>query len=446
MSGARFPSGKADWLGVDEALDRILRRATPLPPRELPLAEALGHILAVDVTARVTLPPWDNAGMDGYAVRSRDLPDPFPEAGLPLPVAGEVLAGSPRPPEPPEGSAVRIMTGAPVPEGMDTVVRVEDTDREEGEPGVIRILGDRDRRGNVRGAGEDMTAGDRLLAAGVRVTAGRVAVLASAGLDPVPVVPRPRVALVPTGDELRPPSDFRDVLEGVAIPESNGPALAAACRAVGAIPHLLPPVPDDPASLRAALQEAASGTDLVVTLGGASMGTHDLVKDVLAEMGYRLDFWRVKMRPGSPLSFGWLPRQDAAPVPVVGLPGNPASSFVTFQLLVRPLVLRLAGETEIHRPVVEATAGSPMASHPSRTLFLRVALEVDDAGGLVALPTGPQGSGLVRSLGDAQGLAVVPAGPPCPAGTPLRVLLLDDGPAGVEEPGYMDTLRGAGGA
>lgn len=444
MTGARFPSEKADWLGVDEALERILGPAQPLPPRDLPLSEAPGHILARDVAAPVTLPPWDNAGMDGYAVRSEDLPDPFPEGGRDFPVAGEVRAGDTRVPPPPGGSAVRIMTGAPVPEGMDSVVRVEDTDREAGTPGTVRILLDRDRTGNVRSAGEDMAAGSLLLAAGVPVTPGRVAVLASAGCDPVTVIPRPRVALIPTGDELRQPSDFRDVLAGTAIPESNGPALAAACRAMGSVPRLFPPVPDHRQALRAALEEAAADSDVVVTMGGASMGTADLVKDVLAGMGYRLDFWRIRMRPGSPVSLGYLPRDAGGPLPVLGLPGNPASSFVTFQLLVRPLLLRLAGEAEIHRPVVDAVAGAAFPYHPSRTLFPRVVLELDDAGGLVALPTGPQGSGLVRSLGDAQGLAVVPAGPPCPAGTPLRVLLLDDASAGSEEPGYLDTLQAPG--
>ena len=192
---------------------------------------------------------------------------------------------------------------------------------------------------------------------------------------------------------------------------------------------------------RDTLREATARGDVLVTLGGASMGTADLVKDVLAEMGFVLDFWRVKMRPGSPFSFGTLPRKGMAPLPVFGLPGNPASSFVTFQLLVRPFLLRLAGERAIHRAVVDARAGVALKSHPERTLFTRVLLEVDDAGRLVAVPTGAQGSGLVRSLGEAHGLAVVPAGPPCPAGTHVSVLLLADGPAADPEPGYLDALR-----
>lgn len=440
MDPARFPLERADWLGVDEALDRILRDVAPLPETRLPLERALGHVLARDVVAPVSLPPWDNAGMDGYALRSTDL-TAIPPDGLSIQVVGEVRAGAAQTDAPPPGTAVRIMTGAPVPRGLDTVVRVEDTDREAGEHGVIRILRDRDRCGNVRAAGEDMRAGDLLLAAGLPITPGRVAVLASAGCDPVPVIPRPRVVILPTGDELRPPSDFTQVLAGVAVPESNGPTLAAACRAMGAHPHLLPPVPDDPGALRDAVREALARGDVLVTLGGASMGTADLVKDVLAELGFVLDFWRVKMRPGSPFSFGSLPREGMRPLPVFGLPGNPASAFVTFQLLVRPHLLRLAGESEIHRPVVEALAAVPLKSHRERTLFSRVLLEVDAAAGLVATPTGPQGSGLVRSLGEADGLAVVPAGPPCPAGTPVRVLLLADGPAGAPEAGYLDALR-----
>jgi molybdopterin molybdotransferase len=446
MGEARFPSEQADWLGVGEALHRILRSAHPLPRANRPLSQALDHVLAQEVVAPVSLPPWDNAGMDGYALRSSDL-DGFPSEGVALPVVGAVHAGAPLQDGPEPGQAVRIMTGAPVPRGLDTVVRVEDTDREAGHPGHVRILDDRDRASNVRAGGEDMRAGDLLLPSGVQITPGRIAVLAAAGVDPVPVIPFPRVAILPTGDELRPPADYDDVRSGVAIPESNGPALAAACTASGAaIPLQFPPTPDRTEDLASAILRAAEEAHVLVTTGGASMGTADLVKTVLAQLGFRMDFWRVAMRPGSPLSFGHLPRESGPPLPVFGLPGNPASAFVTFQLFVRPFILRLAGRSQIHRPVVDASAGESFAAHPRRALFPRVVLEVDDTGGLVALPTGPQGSGLVGSLGRAHGLAVVPAGPPCAAGTPLRVLLLDDGPAGLDEAGYLDALGHPGDA
>jgi molybdopterin molybdotransferase len=446
MGDDRFPSEQADWLGVDEALGRILADAHPLPRTHRPLSAALDHVLAQDVVAPVSLPPWDNAAMDGYALRSADM-TPSSPGPIRLRVVGSVMAGDPLPDAPAPGHAVRIMTGAPVPHGLDTVVRVEDTDREEGTPGHVCILRDRDRGSNVRAGGEDMAQGDLLLPEGIHITPGRIAILASAGMDPVPVIPHPHVAILPTGDELRVPADYDDVRSGLAIPESNGPALAAACRSsAAAVPLLLPPVPDRRGELVAAVQRAAAEADVLVTTGGASMGTADLMKDVLAEMGFELDFWRVTMRPGSPLSFGHLPRDSGRPLPVFGLPGNPASAFVTFQLLVRPYLLRLAGRTEVHRPVVEALAGQTFQAHPERTLFPRVLLEVDDAGGLVAVPTGPQGSGLVHSLGRAHGLAVVPAGPPCAGGTPIRVILLDDGPAGMDQPGYLDTLRRRGDA
>jgi molybdenum cofactor synthesis domain-containing protein len=330
------------------------------------------------------------------------------------------------------------MTGAPVPRGLDSVVRVEDTDAESEAPGRVRILQDRDRERNVRRAGEDMLAGDPVLAAGEIVTPGRVALLAATGNDPVSVVARPRVVLLPTGDELRPAGDFDEVRAGDAIPESNGPTLAAACRAIAVPPTLLPPVPDDADALATAVSRAIEDGDVLLTLGGASMGTADLVKDVLRGFDFELDFWRVKMRPGSPFSFGRIPREGRRSLAVFGLPGNPASAFVTFQVLVRPYLLAVAGHREIHRPVVDAIAAEPMKTHAERALFHRVVLEFDATGGLHATLAGAQGSGLVSSLGRAQGLAYVPPGPDCPAGSPLRVLLLDDGPAGALEPGYTE--------
>ncbi|MDT8341585.1 MAG: molybdopterin molybdotransferase MoeA [Longimicrobiales bacterium] len=446
MVGAVFPAEAADWLWPDQALARILARAEPLPPGACPLEDANGLVLARAVAARVTLPPWNNAGMDGYALRASEMGasdlETLPPDGIPFPVVGEVLPGGPLPEPPPPGAAVRIMTGAPLPAGLDSVVRVEDTDREAGEPGVVRILRTRDRGRNVRPQGEDMHAGDLLLEAGEVITPGRAALLASAGCDPVPVVPRPRVSLLPTGDELRRPSDFQDVLAGRAIPESNGPMLAAACRAIGVPVRLHPPARDERGALRRALEAAAAEADVLITLGGASMGTGDLVKSVLDELGFRLDFWRIRMRPGSPVSFGLLPRTGGQrPLPVLGLPGNPASAFTGFQLLARPLLLALSGRRRIHRPVVSARAGTPLPAHPDRTLFPRVRMDRDREGRRVAVSAAPQGSGLVRGLGEAQGFAVVPAGSSCPTGTPVTVILLEDGPGDGADPGYFDALR-----
>ncbi|MEJ2539621.1 MAG: molybdopterin molybdotransferase MoeA [Gemmatimonadota bacterium] len=439
-----FPSSKADWLTVREALDRILAGAAPLDPVPVPLMDAVGRVLAEDVTAAVDLPPWDNSAMDGYAVLGAEL-ETMPPGGLALPVDGEVRAGAPPRDAPPPGHAVRIMTGAPVPPPLDTVIRVEDTDGESGRPGTVVIHSARDRGRHIRPGGQDMRRGDLLLSAGAPLTPGRIGVLASAGRDPVAVHPPPRVTILPTGDELRVPADFADVEAGLAIPESNGPVLSAVCRQLGLPSTLLPPAPDDDRALHEALDRAMEG-DVLVTLGGASMGTADRVKSVLAERDFRLDFWRVLMRPGSPFSFGTLPRnQGAPPLPVFGLPGNPASAFVTFHLLVRPFLLRRAGRRRIHLPVVRARAGHEFPTHPSRTQFVRVILEDgDDRGGTTARRTGPQGSGLVRSVADAHGLAVVPAGADrWPAGTEMTVLRLMAGVEdNIETPDYQDRVDG----
>jgi molybdopterin molybdotransferase len=254
------------------------------------------------------------------------------------------------------------------------------------------------------------------------------------------------VVILPTGDELREPRDFADVEAGFAIPESNGPVLAAACRALSLPTTLVPPTPDDDGALHAAL-ERAEEADLLLTLGGASMGTADRVKSVLAERGFELDFWRVRMRPGSPFSFGHLPRgrgPGTSALPVFGLPGNPASAFVTFLVLVRPFLMALAGRPDRHLPVSTARTVQELPAHPERTQFVRVLLEDDGEGGWVTRPTGPQGSGLVQSVAAAEGLAVVPAGPVgLPEGASLRVLRLD-AHRGQREPGYRDRIGASG--
>ncbi|RMH14454.1 MAG: molybdopterin molybdenumtransferase MoeA, partial [Gemmatimonadetes bacterium] len=357
----RFERRAADWLPVTAALEQVLAAARPLPPEDVALGEALGRALAEDVTAPWALPPWDNAGMDGYAVRAEDVRGASPDAPVTLEVVGVARAGALELPSPGPGQAVRIMTGAPLPEGADSVVRVEGTDAEAGQPGRVRVLADRDAGGNVRPGGQDWAAGERLLSAGTTVTPGVVAVLAAAGRSSVRVHGRPTVALLPNGDELAPPHDHERLRAGHAIPESNSHTLAAAVRQVGAHARRLDPVPDDEDALAAALARTLDA-DVLVTLGGASMGEGDLIKRVLDRHGFELDFWRVRMRPGSPVSFGLLARPEGPPLPVFGLPGNPASAFVTFQVFVRPFVLALAGHARVHRRVVRATAAEDIPS------------------------------------------------------------------------------------
>ena len=443
-SPADFPSPRADWLTVREAVDRRLAAAVPLPAISTPLSRAAGRVLAEGVVARVDLPPWDNAAMDGYALRGADLPSPIPPQGLAIAVDGEVRAGDPPRDPPPPGWAVRIMTGAPVPEGLDTVIRVEDTDGEAGSPGTVVFRSARDRGRHIRPAGQDMRRGQPLLEPGDWLTPGRMGLLAAAGMDPVRVHPLPNVMILPTGDELRRPREFQDVEAGFAIPESNGPVLEAACRALSLPVTLLPPAPDDDVALHESLNRTLDA-DVLITLGGASMGTADRVKSVLSERGFELDFWRVKMRPGSPFSFGLLPRTEGVrPLPVCGLPGNPASAFVTFLVLVRPYLLALAGREDRHLPTDTARAGQDLPAHPERTQFVRVRLRRDPDGGWVTDPTGPQGSGLVQSVAAAEALAVVPAGPEgLPTGSPVRILRLDGG-MDQQEQGYRDRSEESG--
>ncbi|MGD8322705.1 MAG: molybdopterin molybdotransferase MoeA, partial [Gemmatimonadota bacterium] len=419
-----FERREADWLDVATAQARILADVRVLPLEAVPLLDALGRVLGEDLTATATLPPWDNSAMDGYAVRGEDIADASGAHPVQLRVVGRVHAGETASPTVGPGEAVRIMTGAPIPPGADSVVRVEDTDAEVVE-GTVQVVDGRDAGRNVRPGGEDVRSGERVLRAGDVVGPGAVGVAAAIGRDRVRVPRRPSVALLPTGDELRRVDRYEDVRSGLGVPESNTPMLAAAVVAAGGVPHDLGVTPDDPAALRSAVERSAQA-DVLVTMGGASMGEADLVKRVLDDAGYRQAFWRVTMRPGSPFSFGFLTRPDRLQ-PVFGLPGNPASAFVTFELFVRPFLLRLGGHRAVHRRRVRGRAGERLPGAGDRTMFLRVTLD-DRASPPVVRSTGPHGSGLVRGLARVAGLAIVPAGRGAvEEGEAVDVLLLDRG-------------------
>ena len=398
-----FESRTADWLGVDEALAKILDAAAPLPSERAQLQECLGRALAEDVVAEATLPPWDNSAMDGFAVRGTDVKGAGDGSPVRLEVIGRVRAGERSERVIGARQAMRIMTGAPLPPGADAVVRVEDTDAE-AEPGVVLVRSDRDVGQNVRPAGQDMRQGERLLPRGHTITPGTVGVLAAAGRADALVHGRPTVSVLTTGDELRGPDRYADVRAGMGIPDSNGPMIAALVAAAGGRPQLMAPAEDERTALRARFAEAEEA-DVLITVGGASMGEADLVKRVLDELGYQPGFWRVRMRPGSPVGFGWLPRGSGRQ-PVLSLPGNPTSAFVTFEVLARPLLLRLAGHERTGRRRVTARAAEAIRAPARLTYFLRVALE-DAEDGLCARLTGPQGSGLVSGLARAGGLAVI---------------------------------------
>jgi len=426
-----FETRLADWVDVGEALSRILEAATPLPSEPVPLNDAFGRALAAEVVAAATLPPWDNSAMDGYAVRAEDIAGASESAPRSLSVIGTVRAGSDAGARIGAGEAIRIMTGAPVPDGSDTIVRVEDTDAEAVE-GTVTIFATRDSGRHIRDAGQDMRAGTTLLSPGRTLTPGTIGVLAAAGRDRVLVHRAPVVALLPTGDELRNADAYRDVVQGRGVPESNTPMLSAMIRSVRGEPTLLGIASDDETDLRDKI-DAARDADVLVTIGGASMGDADLVKRVLDGSGYEHGFWRVKMRPGSPLGFGWLPRGERRQ-PVFGLPGNPSSAFVTFEVFVRPFLLRLAGHDRVLRRTVTCVAAERMATPSSLTYFQRVVLTRRGRDTVAAL-TGPQTSGLVSGLAAADGLAVVPPDRDAvEAGEPVDVMLLDDGLRADEHP------------
>jgi molybdopterin molybdotransferase len=404
----------------------------------VPALASIGRVLSRPVLARAPLPPWDNSAMDGYAVRHQDVEGASRKTPARLRVVGEVLAGEVAGRALGEGEAIRIMTGAPVPPGADTIVRVEDTDAE-ATPGEVKILGQPARGSDVRPGGQDMQAGEEVLPAGVRLGPGQMGLLAATGASHVRVHERPRVAILSNGDELAPVQEFHRVLNGKSIPETNAHSLAAAVTLAGGVPLHLGIARDTEESILEKTGKAREAeVDILVTSGGASMGEHDLFKRVLDGIGFELDFWRVKMRPGTPFSFGKLPATEGGkPLPVFGLPGNPASSFVTFQVFCRPFLLRTAGQTRIHRRTLSARAGEALRSPSRLTHFFRVTL--GENGGIPEVfLTGPQTSGLVRGQGLAEGLAVVPEGvETIEKGEEVRVVLLDDFGLGGSGPGYL---------
>lgn len=410
---------------LEEAQRLVLEELAPLAAERIPAEAALGRVLAEDVTSPRTLPPSDVSAMDGYAVRAADVAKADAARPVALPVVYEVAAGGRAPRPLAAGEAARIFTGAPLPEGADSVVRQEDT---EASDGTVRIVVAPERGLHVRLAGEDVRAGERVLAAGTPLGPAHLGMLASLGRTRVAVHRRPRVAILSSGDELVEPDAGE--LEG-RIVSSNGISLAAQCREAGADPVDLGIARDTPEALESALR-AGLFADLLVSSAGVSVGDHDHVRPVLEKLGCRLVFWGVRIKPGFPVVFG---RFDGPGPLVFGLPGNPVSAMVTFEELVRPVLRRLAGHTRLFRPVVEARLGEALPKPPGRLHLVRVLLE-RDAHGFVAFPTGSQSSGVLRSMTLAHGLLVLPAdGKGLEAGARARVQLLDLERLAADEPG-----------
>jgi molybdopterin molybdotransferase len=400
-----------------EALSRILAAladVAPLPAERVPLDAAPGRALAEDLLAETDLPAFSAATMDGYALRAADAR----AAGARLPIAFEIFAGRPAAGPLPPGACCRIFTGAPLPEGADAVEQQEQV-RRAGRAAVFARPAVRGRF--VRPRGSDVPQGRVAIAAGTPLDPGRVALAAALGRSELPVHRRPRVAILPTGDEIVPVG--RTPRPGQIV-ETNGHALLAAARDAGAEPLLLPIAPDEPAALRRAL-EAAHGVDALVTTGGVSVGDKDHVRAALAAAGARIDFWRVALRPGKPFTFGRWGRTA-----VFGLPGNPTSSFVGFELFVRPALRALAGLQGSGRLRIDGRLAAAQEKPAGLEVYLRVRLEVV-RGGLVAIPLRSQTSADLSSSAGIDGLAVLPAARTRLArGTRVPILVLRPPPAG----------------
>ena len=430
----------ADWLGVPEALERILAACTPTAVEAVSLGSAAHRVIAESVHAPIAHPPWTNSAMDGFAVRADDVRGASADAPVRLRVIENVPAGGfpARVVEP--GTATRVMTGAPIPDGADGVIRIEHTSawQSGGEPSEIEVLRDDDAGRNVRRRGEDYEVGDALLAQGDLLTPARIGLLASIGMSSVRVHARPRVATLSTGDELAGPDAFAEVQAGRRIADSNSPALAAAIEGAGGSALSLGIARDDLADIATRL-ERARDADVLLTTAGASVGDHDLVKDALERAGFTLDFWRVRMRPGSPVSFGRLGRTL-----VFGLPGNPVSALVTFHVLVAPAIRALLGRRDVHSPVQRVLLPDAVPTKAGLAHFLRVGLDTGGADLPYARLTGPQGSGILTSVSRADALLVIPEDlNGLPAGAMADALPLDRPLAGRMSPGYT-TFAGTG--
>jgi len=425
-------SGSGETLrSVESAREAILAAISgPLPDEIVPVERALGRVLAREVAAAVTLPPWDNSAMDGYAILAGDVGTATEDAPVRLLVAGEVPAGGASDRPVAHGRAIRIATGAPIPPGADAVVPVEETtpldpagvagprgrDAVGPVPAAILVHAAARPGGHVRRRGSDLAEGETILAAGTALTPAAIALASGAGVPTVPVRREPRVAVLATGNEVRPAGED---LGPAGIPDANGPGLRALVETAGAIAIDLGIAADDRADVVGRLRVAlGQGADAIVVAGGVSVGPYDVVKLAFEAIG-EVGLWRVAVQPGKPFAFGTAPRPDGGRALLFGLPGNPVSSFVTFELFVRPAIRALAGRRGLLRPVDRAVLLDEVRTASGRRAFLRVTAERDsdgaplrDGAGRVRLhlskgPAG-QGSHVLSALAAADGLAVVP--------------------------------------
>ncbi len=432
-------------LRLEEVRERILAAVTgPLPAETVGVEEALGRVLAEPVHSATDLPPWDNSAMDGYAIRAADVAVASEAAPVRLTVIGEVAAGAAPGVVVTAGTAARIATGALVPSGADAVVPVELTTPLDG----AGQAGPRGREasgqlpawclvheavpvgGSIRRRGEDLRAGSVVLASGTEISAAGVAITAGSGVATVRVHRRPRVAVLATGDEVRSPGE---VLEPAGIPDANGPGLRALVRTVGGEALALGVARDRLDDVVERLWSVVNEVDAIIVSGGVSVGPYDVVRLAFEAIG-RVDLWRVAIQPGKPFAFGLADRAGDRPVLLFGLPGNPVSSFVTFELFVRPALRRLAGHPDLFRPPDRAVLEAEVTKSRGRRAFIRVIAARstmgspvrDERGRVVVRLAGGQGSHMLTALAAADALAVIPeANDTLPAGSEVELWWLD---------------------
>ncbi|MCK5246197.1 molybdopterin molybdotransferase MoeA [Candidatus Bipolaricaulota bacterium] len=401
-------------LSVEDVQERILAGIFAKETETTPILDAGGRVLAEDIIADMSVPPWDNSAMDGFAVQAADIEKAGPSSPVILRVIGNLPAGTAPDRAVGSGEAIRIMTGAPVPPGADTVVRFEDT-RSDGDS--VEILEAIPMGKNVRRAGEDVQQGELVLRAGMLLRPQEIGMLAVAGRQSVAVIQRPTVALLATGDEV---VDAGEPVPPGKIRNINSYTNAAQVRRHGGIPMMLGIVPDDAERIRSTIRRAiADGADILVTSGGVSVGDYDFVKQILAEEG-EVEFWWINMKPGKPMAFGRI-----GGIPFFGLPGNPVSAMISFELFVRPAIDKMQGREPRPTRSVRARLLDPIPRKDNRRHYLRVRLTAVGDGWEASL-TGSQGSGILSSLVEADGLAVIPESKSSlEAGTEVEVLWLD---------------------
>ena len=415
-------------ISVEEALQQILAKISPLGMERVNIVLARGRVLGEDILAPRKIPPWDNSAMDGYALRWEDIRSAsgknpvFLRVVADLP-AGQIFRGPVKP-----GEAIRIMTGAPLPENLDTVVQSEDTEKTGDR---VKILACPEKGKNIRRAGEDVSAGEGVLRQGMILGAAHIGMLASFQRAFVAVYQCPRVAILSTGDELleidEPPAEGK-------IINSNSYALAAQVAECGGIPIQLGIAKDRSEDLEEKIQQGADA-DILITSGGVSVGDYDLVKVMLQKLG-QMNFWKVAMRPGQPLAFGTLKGK-----PLFGLPGNPVSSMVSFEQFVRPSILKMGGHTALFRPLLRAVLLETIEKKAGWMHFIRCRLRREGEK-VFATTTGEQGSGILSSMVKAQGLIVIPQEKTCArSGEEVMVLLLDPGFLSQSSPLHLPSWR-----